>query len=436
VENGNVYEWLWLVNCVGCGNSRIWQIVSDFGSVREAYEFLSDKEKRKKLFNAGECRSADRVTSEQIDGLISYCENRNIYILTYDDIRYPDRLRNIYNPPAVLFCRGDMSCLENDFSLSVVGTRKPSDYSVKVTASLVKELCKMDITIISGFATGIDITANLSAVRNGGKTIAVLGCGLDHDYPKENSRYRKEIEENGLFISEYFPQFSGSHVSFPTRNRILSGLSLGTIVAEAAVKSGALITANLALSQGKDIFVFAPHDLFDRRYGGNVALIRDGAICLCGVKDIVYEYYENYGHKIAKAQPLDSVTLPSDLEEKNYKGIVKFDPYKDIEEKEDKPRRKKKSAEKTAEKNEAETQEAEALISQKAQPDEPEFDVSVLDDETAEVYRILKDAGKPVQADDLAQMCGMDISEMLMVLTDLEIEGAVKSAAGNIYTAN
>ncbi len=412
MDSRNVYEWLWIVSCIGCGNNRIWQIMSGFQSVSEAYEFLNDKEKRTKLLNANECRNADRITAEQIDEMISYCESKNIYILTCDDELYPARLKNIYNPPAVLFCRGDMGCLANDFSLSVVGTRKPSEYSVKVTASLVKELCRMGITVVSGFAVGIDITANLSAVRNGGKTIAVLGCGLDHDYPKENRSYREEIEKNGLFISEYFPQFKGSNVSFPARNRILSGLSLGIIVAEAAEKSGALISANMALSQGKGIFALAPHDLFDRRYGGNVALIRDGAVCLCGVKDIVYEYYENYGHKIAKAQSSDIVVLPDDFEEKPYKTKAKPDPYKDNE---IKP--KKKYAEEAAE-------------------EKTEFDASVLDDEAAEVYKMLKNAGRSVQADELAQMCGMDISEMLMVLTDLEIEGAVQSAAGNIYTAN
>lgn len=417
MDSRNVYEWLWIVSCIGCGNNRIWQIMSNFQTVSEAYEFLSDKEKRRKLFNAGECRSADRITDEQINELISYCENKNIYILTYDDELYPARLKNIYNPPAVLFCRGDMRCLENEFSLSVVGTRKPSEYSVKVTAALVKELCRLGITIVSGFAVGIDITANLSAVRNGSKTIAVLGCGLDHDYPKENRSYREEIEKNGLFISEYFPQFKGSHVSFPSRNRILSGLSLGIIVAEAAEKSGALISANMALSQGKGIFALAPHDLFDRRYGGNVALIRDGAICLCGVKDIVYEYYENYGHKIAKAQSSDAVVLPPDFEEKYYKVKSKTNVFNDMEDEQNKSYKPEKYADKAEMKN-------------------SDFDASVLEDEAAEVYEILKKAGRSVQADELAEMCGMDISEMLMVLTDLEIEGAVQSSAGNIYTAN
>lgn len=412
MDVSNVFEWLWLVNCLGCGNSRIWDVMTNFGTVSEAYAALSDKAQRNVHFTPNERKAAERTTENQIDELISYCENHNIYILTYDDEKYPERLKNIYNPPAVLFCRGDLSCLENDFSISVVGTRKPSEYSTRVTAALVKELCTFGITIVSGFAVGIDITANVAAARSGGKTIAVLGCGLDRDYPKENAKYREEIEKNGLFISEYYPLAGGTHYSFPARNRILSGLSLGTVVAEAAVKSGALITANLALSQGKDIFVLAPHDLFDRRYGGNVALIRDGAVCLCGARDIVYEYYENYGHKIANAPALLSAELPEGKPSSAYKKASLIDPY----------------AEKSVK--------SEAVNEDKAEtPEEAEeYDVSLLSAEEAKVYNILKKAGKPVLADELAAECEMDISDMLMLLTDLEIEGAVKSSAGQSYT--
>ncbi|MDE5577828.1 MAG: DNA-processing protein DprA, partial [Oscillospiraceae bacterium] len=336
--------------------------------------------------------------------------NRKIYILTFDDGLYPERLKSIYNPPAVLFCRGDMGCLESDFSISVVGTRKPSDYSVRVTAALVRELCSFGITIVSGFAVGIDITANLSAARCGGKTIAVLGCGLDRDYPKENVQYRSEIEANGLFISEYYPLAGGTRASFPARNRILSGLSLGTIVSEAAVKSGALITANLALSQGKDVFALAPHDLFDKRYGGNVALIRDGAACLCGVKDILYEYYENYGHKIANASSAMAALFPDGNNSSAYKQASRIDPL----------------AEDTKE-----------YANENAETGIPaqEYDASTLEGDEAKVYGLLKEAGKPLLADELAEMCGMDISDMLMLLTDLELEGAVMSAAGQSYTA-
>lgn len=410
MERQNVFDRLWTVNCLGCGSIRIWEVMDNFSSAAEARAALEDREQRKALLTESEIRSAERTSAEQINELIDYCENHNIYILTYDDKLYPERLKSIYNPPAVLFCRGDMNCLESDFSISVVGTRKPSDYSVRVTAALVRELCSFGITIVSGFAVGIDITANLSAVRSGGKTIAVLGCGLDRDYPKENVRYRGEIEQNGLFISEYYPLAGGSRVSFPARNRILSGLSLGTVVSEAAVKSGALITANLALSQGKDIFALAPHDLFDKRYGGNVALIRDGAVCLCGVKDIVYEYYENYGHKIANAGAAVSAAFPEGKSSSAYRQASRIDPL---------------------------AEDSKEYVSENGEADIPghEYDASALEGDEAKVYSLLKESEKPLLADELAEMCGMDISDMLMLLTDLEIEGAVTSAAGQSYTA-
>lgn len=406
MDRHNAYEWLRLINCLGCGSVRIWEVMDNFGTISEACACLEDKSARSRIFKEKELKNADRTSPEQIDELISYCESHNIYILTWDDEIYPQRLRAIYNPPALLFCRGDLSCLENEFSISVVGTRRPSDYSVRVTGALVKELAGFGITIVSGFAVGIDITANLAAIRVGGKTIAVLGCGLDRDYPRENALYRSEIEQNGLFISEYYPLASGTRTSFPARNRILSGLSLGTVVAEAGVKSGALITANLALSQGKDIFAVAPHDLFDPRYGGNVSLIRDGAVCLCGIRDIMYEYYENYGHKIANA---DAV----------FSAVSDGKPS---------PAHSRTETADTFSENVTEAREEE----QSAEA----FDTSEFNDEETLVYGALKKAGKPVQADDLAEMCGMDISEMMSVLTDLEIEGAVTSSAGQRYSAN
>ncbi len=403
--DSNVFEWLWLVSCIGCGNRRIWEIMSAFSSVNEAYEALNSEDIRHRYLTESECRSALRVTRQQVESMIEYCEKNKIYILTIDDEVYPERLKSITNPPALLFCRGQLECLEDDFSISVVGTRKPSDYSVRFTSELVKYLSGIGMTVVSGFAVGIDITASLSAVRNGGKTIAVLGCGIDHDYPKENFRYRNEIEENGLFISEYFPKAGGSAITFPARNRILSGLTLGTIVAEASAKSGSLITAGLALSQGKDIFAVSPHNLFSSRYGGNVALIRDGAICLCGARDIVYEYYENYKHKIANAK----IDIPIEL-----------------------PDNKKKPRKQPAKK----ARPAEAELIPEIPLIKSEFDSSLLGEDEAKVYNAVKEFGKPVLADEIAEKCGIDISELLMILTDLELDGAISAAAGNMYTAN
>lgn len=374
--------------------------------ISDVYTAMINSDSRKDLLTAAENKAAAKVSEKQINELISYCAKNNIYILTYDDEKYPDRLRSIFNPPAVLFCRGDITCLENDFSLSVVGTRKPSVYSVKVTESLVKELVGFGITIVSGFAVGIDIAANMSAVRNGGKTIAVLGCGLDYNYPRENAAYREDIEKNGLFISEYFPQATGTLQTFPARNRILAALSLGIIVVEAGLKSGALVSAGLALSQGRDVFAVAPHNLFDKRYGGNVSLIRDGAVCLCGVNDILYEYYENYGHKIANTARRFNIDIPAEISGKNEKNTKNFSEQGSIGEKDTSVKKYN------------------------------EFDPSGLGGEAAKIYAFLKECDRPMLADDLAAEFDMDISEMLMLLTDLEIDGAVSPEAGQTYTAN
>ena len=404
----NVFEWLWIVNCFGCGNARIWEVKEKFSSVTEMYEALREPEKIKNMLLPKELKNAKGTNEDKINELISYCEKHNIYILTFDDEIYPERLRSIYNPPAVLFCRGELECLENDFCLAAVGTRKPSDYSVRLTSALVKSLVDFDISIISGFAVGIDITASLAAVRNGGKTIVVLGCGLDHDYPAPNVRYRSEIEKNGLFISEYYPKMTGSRASFPARNRILSGLALGTMVIEAAAKSGALVTANLAVEQGRDVFAAAPHDLFDKRYGGNVALIRDGAICLCGARDVLYEYYENYGHKIANAADRMSLHKIS--------------------------RSSGKSS--ASEKRPTERKPAAPMRAAQKPPEVTDVDLSGLTDEEKRIYDILKEADKPMLADEIAAELDADISDVLTALTGLELGGAVRSEAGQSYAAN
>ena len=407
LDEKNVFEWLWIVNCFGCGNARIWEYMENFSDVSEAYEAIISHGKRKSLLTDAENKSAERVSEEQIGELISYCREHRIYILTCDDEIYPDKFRSIYNPPALLFCRGNVEYIRDEFCLSIVGTRKPSAYSVRVTESLTKELAKLGITIASGFAAGIDIAANLSAVKSGGKTIAVLGCGLDHDYPKENIVYRDIIEKNGLFISEFFPKFTGNGRSFPLRNRILSALSLGTIVIEAGEKSGSLITANLALSQGRTVFAAAPHDLFDVRYGGNVELIRDGAICLCGVNDILYEYYENYGHKLANTIRLNNARLPEENPETAAERSGSEKPVKKT---------------------------VSAKVKKESSPELREDKLLALEGDQAKVYDLLRKSRRPVLADELAAELGMDISQMLELLTDMELDGVVKSSAGG-YSA-
>jgi DNA processing protein len=219
------------------------------------------------------------------------CAMNRISLIGFDDEFYPPLLREIYNPPVLLYAVGDKSALLTGLSLAVVGARDPSDYSLSVTVKLIRALQKSEVkwTVVSGFARGIDITAHTAAIKYGAKTVAVKGCGVLNNYPKQNELYVDEIKENGVIISEYPPFEPAKSMFFPVRNRIIAGMSAGTLVVEASDKSGSLVTANLAVEFGRDVFCIPPHDITKQRYFGNVGLLRDGATPIYGLRDLIFE---------------------------------------------------------------------------------------------------------------------------------------------------
>lgn len=206
------------------------------------------------------------------------------YITILDDL-YPQKLKNIYQAPLVLFYQGNLNLL-NDKIVAVIGSRDYTSYGEKVTKKFVLELVKYKYHIISGLAYGIDTIAHLSCIANNGKTIAVLGSGLKHIYPKEHLHIAKEISKNHLLISEYHPYCKPKKTHFPFRNRIVSGLSDGVLVIEAKERSGTLITCDYALEQGKDIFVI-PNDIFTLNSVGTNNLIKQGAYLVTDINDIL-----------------------------------------------------------------------------------------------------------------------------------------------------
>ena len=203
------------------------------------------------------------------------------------DEAYPEQLRHIYNPPVLLFYKGDISLLSAPI-LSFVGSRKSSDLGTKTTYKLIKEL-KNNFVIASGLARGIDTTSHISALKNGGRTIAVIGCGLDSYYPKENKDLQDYIAKNHLLISEYLPGEQPLRYHFPERNRILAGLALGVVVIEAKKRSGSLITCERAMEEGRDIYS-VPGNVLDGNFAGNNYLIKEGAKLVTEGLDILSEY--------------------------------------------------------------------------------------------------------------------------------------------------
>ena len=208
-------------------------------------------------------------------------------LLTFWDADFPAILKKIYDPPVLLFVKGEIHAADAT-AMAVVGTRAPTAYGKLAAERLVAALIERRLTIVSGLARGIDTVAHQAAVKSGGRTLAVLGSGLDHIYPPENHRLAQEIAQHGAVISEYFFGTKPDAVNFPRRNRIISGLTFGTLVVEAGEESGALITAQNALEQGREVFA-VPGSIFSPKSHGPHRLIQDGAKLIMSVEDILTE---------------------------------------------------------------------------------------------------------------------------------------------------
>ena len=217
---------------------------------------------------------------EEIKECLSKIKSNYISIL---NPLYPEYLKNIFRPPFVLFYYGDISLIADlERNLSVVGSRDYSEYGAEMTRKIVKEVCD-EYTIVSGLARGIDAIAHETAMKNGGKTIAVLGCGIDYCYPKENIVLYNDIKKNHLLLSEYPGDVPPTNDNFPIRNRIIAGLSNGLLVTEAHYKSGSGITAHLALDFGRQI-MFVPYHANEESLCN--AFIRDGGFLVEDGKDV------------------------------------------------------------------------------------------------------------------------------------------------------
>ena len=248
-------------------------------AIRDGEVSLSEDEKLR----------AKQTRNGAVREVLKLCYDNGIKIITLDDKEYPALLRNIDNPPIVLFCAGNLNDLDSSLTISAVGTRKPSEYGIAVTRRIIPQLTKVGAVITSGLAVGIDAAAHKSCLNSGGRTIGVLACGILVNYPMENAGLKRGIVENGgAVISELLPFTRPSADYFQYRNRIISGLSLGTLIIEASDKSGALITANHACEQGREVFFIPPHDILSPRFMGVAALGRDGATPVYSYLDILY----------------------------------------------------------------------------------------------------------------------------------------------------
>ena len=279
--------WVGFNNIPGIGRVRLTQLENYFGNLENAWKAPAGELKRAGIDSAG-LRAIARYRPEiSPEAAMATLERHGIIALTCHDPGYPPRLKEIYDYPPGIYFRGSLLPAD-EWCVAVVGTRRASAYGKQVTKELVTDLARANITIVSGLARGIDTIAHKSALKVGGRTLAVFASGLDIVYPGENARLASEITEQGCLVSEFPIGTRPRADNFPRRNRILSGLSLGALVTEAGETSGAMITARLALEQNREVFAI-PGSILSPGSRGTNRLLQEGAKLVREYTDILEE---------------------------------------------------------------------------------------------------------------------------------------------------
>ena len=380
--------WVWLSELKGLRNQTRLALLRRFGDPESIFYadadelLLTDGVERSqlKLLENHDLAPADRILAD--------CQRLDIRLLTLSDAAYPGRLKNIYDPPALLYCKGRLPLLDDLLCVAVVGTRDCTPYGVACAEKLGFGLASGGAAVVSGLAKGIDAAAIRGALRAGGVTMGVVGNGLDVYYPYESRYLYEDVASAGILLSEYPPGTEPASGHFPVRNRIISGLSLAALVVEAPEKSGALITAATALEQGRDVFA-VPGPIDAPASVGCNCLIRDGAGLVSDASDILREYEGRFvlNLKESREQP--------------------------------------------------ETLGYQARMAPEPKPVAPTLslrhsDAELTDDQIA-VLKALSDT-EPMQVDDLTELVEIPTRRVLSALTVLEIDQYVAQHPGKRYT--
>ena len=375
--------WIWLTTHLS--PQKVSSIMRRFASPEEVF-FASESELLSlELLTPEEINALSSKSFDMTERILEKCEIADIGIVTYQDALYPPRLRDIDSPPGVLYIKGSLSPLSIEPGLAIVGTRDATPYGIEAAAMFSYNLAKSGMVIVSGMAKGIDAFAHKGALRAGKPTVAVLGCGADVVYPLENETLYNDIISLGAVITEFPPGTRPLGAHFPQRNRIISGLSAGVLVAEAPLRSGALITARTAQEQGRDVFAI-PGNIEAPNSAGCNRLIREYAILASQPMDILSEYINQYPVQLGAKQ--EKPKLPAVEEPKK-----KLPP---------------------------------------PNPAKPKAEDRDLNETQAKIVKALRK--EPLSPDDIIAATGLGMRETLTELTMLEIEGVVTSNTAGVYS--
>ena len=282
--------WIWLSRRLGPGSRHYMALLDRFNTPYEVFEASEESlvEACPALTERDLAALADKNLDEAYE-IVGYCSRNGISLLCYDDPRYPLTYRSLVDPPLLLYYRGTLPDFQTKLHIAVVGTRKMSEYGRRTAYKIAYELAAAGTVIVSGMALGIDSVAACAALEAGGVTVAILGSGIDVPYPTEHAKFQEIIESRGVVMTEFAPGVRPLGHHFPMRNRLISGLSQGTLIVDADEGSGALITADRALAQGRALYA-VPANIGDRNASGTNRLIREGAHVVLAAEDILNEY--------------------------------------------------------------------------------------------------------------------------------------------------
>lgn len=406
-------HWIWFATRTGMGD-KLKSILLDHFEDPEAIYFAPELEfERFEELSGSAVESLVDKDMGECEEILRQCQHKGIHILTFQDAAYPARLKNIPDPPMVLYYKGTLPAFDELPVIGVVGTRKASVYGLTTAKRLGYQIAACGGTVVSGIATGIDGVAMKGALTAGGTVVGVLGCGADIVYPAANRWLYADTEKYGCLLTEFPPGTPPLGRNFPRRNRIISGLSCGVLVVEAPERSGALITARLSADQGRDVFV-VPANIDVETAKGSNALMRDGAIPVSSGWDILSEYRYQFPGKVRERRT--AVTLTANAEELSQEreepALVAEQPRKQREKKEKKPRLRKKvidNGEKSAYSDFKKTQ-------------------TVLTPDEEWIVGALTDGQKLV--DDVIAESGKSAGVILASLTLLEVKGVVRRLPG------
>lgn len=288
--------WIWLAEALGQASKYLTYLLGVYGTPYDVFRAETDSIDELSVDSKTKI-GLERKNLENAYAINDYCVSHSIGILTYENPRYPEKLKLIKDPPTVLYYIGELPDFNNTLSISIVGTRKLSEYGKGTAYKIGYELGAADIIVVSGMALGVDSVAACGAINGGGKTVAVLGCGVDIVYPRQHRVLYNQIIKHGAVISEFAPTTEVRGRNFPIRNRIISGLTSGSLIVECDMRSGAMITARHALEQGRDLFAI-PGNVGNPNSNGTNSLLHEGASMVLCTDDILSAYEFYYGDKI------------------------------------------------------------------------------------------------------------------------------------------